>query len=313
MARPIIFDRPDKLPQYTPACVELGLREIGIDAKLGPKEAVCRCCFHADSGKPNLYVNIDDKPGVYHCFACGARGGFETLVREYTGWSLPKTILTCRQWAKVVVNDPPRLTAPVVAPLPQEDRLAPYRWRHPYVYSRGLVEETAQRFDIGYDRKQDCITLPWFAGNGTLIAIKRRAIQTKYYIFEQGADLHTTLFGLQHVRQHAFVWLVEGEFDAMYFDQCLRLAHFTNHHVVALGGKYLHNKQIDALCRREPQRVVLLLDNDAAGREAQAGLSKRLLPRVKVTDATYPANAHDPNALTFEQVVELARSIETKG
>ena len=297
------------VPQFTPASVELGLREIGIDMKIGPSEAVCRCCFNTHK-KPSLYVNIDNKPGVWHCFGCEQRGSFETLVQAFTGWSHTKSVMTCRAWARAVANDPPRPKPPPIPKLPQEARLAPLRWRHPYIYSRGVIEETAQRFGVGYDKATNMITFPWFAGNGTLVAIKSRSPNSKYYKFDDGSDPNSTLYGLQFVKQHSFVWPVEGEFDAMFLDQCFRLGHFTRHHAVALGGKYMHNRQIDVLCRREPHRVVLMLDNDDAGREAQAEITKRLLARVRVMAAPYPPDTHDPNKLTFEQVIILARFIE---
>jgi DNA primase len=307
MARPRIYDRIDKLARYTPACVELGLREMGCDMKIGPKEAVLRCCFHNDKGKPNLYVNLDDKPGVYHCFACNAAGSFEGFVMGYMSWPMFKAVMQCREWARRVVNEPPPETLPKLVTLSDEDRLAPYRYRHAYVYERGLTEATAQRFDIGYDRTANAITIPWFSSNGSLVAIKRRSILSKYYIFEAGSDLSATLFGLSHVRQHAYLWIVEGEFDAMFMDQCFRIAHFDNHHATALGGKYLHDEQITALCRREPVSIVLMLDNDSAGREAQALVKRRLLSRAVVVDAPYPSeDTHDPNGLSFEQVIQLA-------
>jgi DNA primase len=309
MARPHIHDRIDKHARYTPACVELGLREMGCDMKIGPKEAVLPCCFHDDRGKPNLYVNLDDKPGVFHCFRCNAAGSFEAFVMGYMAWPMFKAIMQCREWARRVINEPPPETLPKPVALPDEDRLAPYRWRHPYVYERWLVEATAQRFEIGYDRQANAITIPWFAGNGSLIAIKRRSILTKYYIFEEGADLSTTLFGLNHVRQHAYVWIVEGEFDAMFLDQCFRIGHFDQHHATALGGKYLHDTQITALSRREPVCAVLMLDNDSAGKEAQSLVKRRLLSRIPIVDAPYPSDVHDPNGLSFEQVTSIANSL----
>jgi len=286
---------------------------MGIDAKFGPKEAVCVCCFHNDTGKPNLYVNIEERPGVYHCFVCRARGSFESLVQQYMHWTMPKTAMQCREWARRVANEPSRAIVPPVAQLPQEARLAPFRRRHNYVYERGLIEETALRFDVGYDRSEHAITLPWFTLNGELVGIKRRLIATKYYIFDRGCDPKSTCFGLHLCKQHCYIWLVEGEFDAMYLDQCFRIAHFTQHHAVALGGKALFDKQIGALCRREPHRAVLMLDNDTAGREAQKQIAGRLVRSMKIVEPSYPSDIHDPNKLSFEQVISLARYVESKG
>lgn len=303
---------PDAPPKFSSAAVELALHELGIDVKIGPKEAVTHCVFHNDTGKPNLYINVTNKPGVYHCFSCDAQGSFEAFVQQYTGWTMVKTLLACREWQRRVALEPPPERAKPLPQGPDDERLAPFQFRHKYVYARGLLEETAQRYEIGYDKTENAITIPWFSASGKLVSIKRRSILSKYYLFERGADLTQTLFGLNHVRLNAYVWMTEGEFDAMFIDQCFRIAHFERHHAIAIGGKYLHDTQISALLRKVPTAVVLMLDNDGAGREAQSEVKRRLIPRVKTVEAPYPSDdVKDPNSMTFEEIVHAARSLTT--
>lgn len=287
----------------------MGLDKMGVDAVVGSSEAVCACFAHNDHGR-HLSINIAEKAGLWRCWVCPARGIFEEFIAQYKRCTFVQASIAARVWSRAAAYEPPPTIIPPKPKPPQEDRLAQYRFRHPYALTRGVSEETLQRFDVGCDRSKNMVTFPWFAQTDNLVGFKWRAVDRKFYLNEKGVDFSSTFFGFQHVRQHAWVWIGEGEFDTMTLDQNFRLGHFTNHYAIGLGGKYLHNNQIDALCRKQPEAVVLMLDNDEAGQQAQADIYRRLLPRVKTLQATYPPGIHDPNGLSFSQIRNIAMKLE---
>jgi DNA primase len=302
--------------KYSRALVEVVLDKLGIEYKSSPKEVITRCVFHTDSegGKPNLYINLLLKPGVYHCFVCHASGTFDKLVMQVTGWGLIKTLVVLQKVQRQVgvIPPPDDFVKAEAAADAEGDPLDPYKFRHPYAYKRGLLEETLLRFHIGYDKDKNAITFPWFDRTGKLVTIKKRAILDKFYSYPPGVDLRPLLFGMNLVKPHSYVWICEGEFDAMFIDQCFRLGHFAQHFGLALGGTVLHGEAIRSLCKMQPESVVLLFDNDAAGREAQRISYKNLIEHVPVIEVQYPEGVHDPNELTFEQVVTLTQTLPKK-
>ncbi|MGH7744055.1 MAG: toprim domain-containing protein [Candidatus Dormibacteria bacterium] len=295
----------------TPAAVRLVLQALKVEYREGPKELNLHCVFHHDTGKPNLFVNIELRPGIHNCFVCGAHGGFDLLVRQLTGWPEVRVLQFIRQAVRET-RLAPGLVAPRPRPAPPEETaLTAYRFRHPYLSERGLTEETLLRWEIGYDKTANEITFPWRDRVGRLVAVKRRSVATKRYTYAQGTDLRAALYGLHLVQQGGIVWTVEGEIDAMFLDQCFRAAHLDNHFAVAYGGDRVRGPAILELQKKQPEAVVLLLDNDSAGKAAQTVIKSQMLGRVHIRDAAYPDdNIKDPNQLTFTQVVDMATSIE---
>jgi DNA primase len=299
--------------------VEKAFDFLGLDYHASEKEAKLRCIFHHDApgGKPNLYINLKGKPGVYHCFRCGVRGDFTQFLMEATGWSLVKVLIFCRKLAAAVehISDEP----PTRVDDPQQKQddqaiLAEFGYRHEYLYERGLQEDTLQRFQIGYDRDSNAIVFPWFDRLGQLVALKRRRVGEKQFFYQwiDGRNLLGTLFGLDLVKLNGTVWITEGEIDAMTLDQVFRYAHFERDYAVALGGSELHETQIAELLKKQPTAIVLMLDNDDAGREAQRTIRAQLNGRVRVLQAEYPDTGKDANELKYEQIIKIATSIPRK-
>ena len=324
MRSKIPTDDDAKRMVYTRAMIIIMLDEMGVYYTVSTKEAVTRCIFHNDDpeGKPHLYINVDAKPGTYHCFRCGAKGVFSNYVQRATSWSYIKTmqyIIQVKKRSTVRSVDAGADLGDIELPNTaavqlDEAALQEYDNDCAYFSERGLTDDTVARFRLGFDAKNRQVTLPWFLANGELLTVKRRNVDKKVYLYSTGADLTRSLYGLQLVRQHQCVWLVEGEFDALAMDQFFRLAHYSRHAVVALGGSSLQPSQAQALLRRQPEAVVLCFDNDEGGEGATQLAHRILVGSVRVMRAVYPAgcNAKDPDALTFEQKMALTNTVENQ-
>ena len=238
------------------------------------------------------------------------RGSFVNYVMQRTGWKLVQSLAFIRRITRDV---PFMLAQPRPKPKPRSVKeLAPFAFRHAYCYERGLTEATLQRFGIGYDKERDAITFPWFDRNRRLVAIKFRPFETGRYICEKGVEISACLYGLQLVRVKSKIWVVEGEFDAMYLDQSFRQLHMKDNFAVALGGKTMHAKARQELLRLSPEYVVLMLDNDAPGITYGAAIRESLVGKVDVRDAVYPPNIKDPNQFSLEQIKRLSERLENK-
>ncbi len=300
----------------TPSMVINAFEALEIPYRASDKEAMVACPFHDDSGKPHCYVNVRERAGVFHCFfgTCGARGDFTEFLIGSQKWNAYKAVAFCRSLRRGAdLEDTLFKKVERDRAGQDEDPLAKYAYRHAYLSERGLSEDTLQRFTIGYDREKAAIVFPWLDKHGKLVAVKKRRVLDKYYDYEEGADLSQTLFGLHLAKSYGFLWITEAEIDAMSLDQVFRLGHFDKHFALALGGRTIRESQIEALLSRRPIAVVLMLDMDAVGREAQADVKSQLLGRIRVYEAQFPeGDAKDANDLSYEQIVKITLDISNK-
>lgn len=292
---------PDKF-KPTPGMVIAVFESVGIDYHLSHKEMLIRCPFHDDSGhKRHCYVNVKDKPGVFHCFAgqCKAHGDFMDLIVGITKWNAYKALTFCRQFTEAEVPELPPPPEP-----PSEAELVKYKFWHPYCFDRGLTRDTLRRWGIGYDREENAVVIPWRSAVGQLCGLKRRYIITKRYIMTEG--FVPTLFGAQFIRPcESVVWLFEAEFDAMLVDQIFR-EEDTNDCACAIGGSDMSEGQLKQLLTLQPAGIVLFMDNDPAGKEATEKLLEKFLGRTRAIVAQYPAGAKkDAGEMSRSQLQEM--------
>lgn len=291
----------------TGGSVRVGLVELGVDFRTGPKEFVTYCIFHEDrkDSRPNLYINHQKMPGTFHCFKCNASGSFDEFVSKYTHWGpirVAEFMARHRHAAGELIFDAPWKVKPI-----KKEELKQYDYRHPYLYERKLEEWVLRKYRVGYDKDEAAITLPWYDDHGKLVAIKRRSVGVKQNMMSGKID---TLYGAQFIRPKKIVWLVEGEFDALYMAQVFRNHHYDEEHAVGgLGGTYLRRGAVELLCKKSPRAVVLALDNDEGGIEASQTIYKTLRQMmIDVVFAEYKAD--DPNDMTPQQVVTCIKQAQ---
>lgn len=285
------------------------MRELQIDFHEGPKELVMSCFITSacQSGKRSLYLNVLDKPGVFHCFKCGERGYFSQFVAFATRWGEFKLVSFLRKHRPTSIEVPG--DAPVVKQLFTEADVleGKFAYRHDYCFDRGFTETTLRRYRIGYDREENDLIFPWYDRVGRLVAIKRRAILSKYYRFECNESITHLLFGLHLVRPRSIVWIAEGEFDGMYLDQSFSSRKVTGHGAVALGGKYLHSSALDQLLIKAPSMIVLALDNDVDGDKAASTIEMQLAGKVQTYRMQFESNVKDPNESSVDHIIKQAQ------
>jgi DNA primase len=179
--------------------------------------------------------------------------------------------------------------------------------QHCYVLSRGLSEQTARYFGVGYydghGFLRGRVVIPIHNEDGELVAYSGRAIdQTEpKYRLPAGFRKSHLLFNLHRAirKGDPTLILVEGFFDTFKIHQA------GHHNVAALMGSKLSDRQADLIGTYFDQ-VILMLDADGAGKAATAAAATALSP-ILVVQIVELVSGTQPDQLASEEINQLLR------
>lgn len=180
---------------------------------------------------------------------------------------------------------------------------------HPYLSGRGLTLETLVDFGVGFCAKgmlKDRIAIPIHNADGKVVAYAGRwpgeppDAGTPKYKLPPGFKKSLELFNLDRAKkQSGPLVMVEGFFD------CLMLWQHGIKKVVALMGSSLSPAQ-EELVRRHTDRhsqVIVLLDEDDAGRAGREQLAIRLSRFVFVKTHVFEQEGRQPSDLSADEAL----------
>ena len=288
-------------------------------------------CCPIHRGKRDDSFRASLSRNAFHCFACQAHGNVLDFVAAMERCSVREAAVRLQQWFDVTG------LAPWTRPVPGSARerelvrekegcnrplgfaLTGVDHAHPYMQQRGIEDATAAEFGVGFyggpGLMSGRIVIPIRNPSGEIVAYAGRALDGRLpkYKLPAGFRKAWELFNVQRAvatRSKTAV-VVEGYFD------CLQVHQAGFGYVVALMGTSLSAEQEILVGRFD--RVVLLLDGDAAGRAASRVISAKLSERCSVVLANVPDGAQpdqlSPTAirdLIFEATRGRAALFETK-
>jgi len=274
-----------------------------------------RCPIHGGEGRDAFHVNRAKQ--VFHCFSCGAGGTVLDLVAALEGCGLRQAAL----WLADQFGPLRRgLPAPGARQLVTEKRaLTPLRFRlrgidptHPYLRQRGIANDTAAVFGVGYypgpGLLQARVVIPIADEHGELVAYCGRSIDGREprYRFPAGFAKSQVLFNLHRAAGlgERRVVIVEGFFD------CFQVHQAGIGSVVALMGVCLSARQ-EQLLRQYFSQIAVMLDGDRAGRCASRTIATRLARAMPVRVGNLP-DGWQPDQLAATQIREFCRSAGTQ-
>lgn len=152
-----------------------------------------------------------------------------------------------------------------------EEELESYRYTHPYMYKRGLTDEIIERYDIGYDKETQCITMPIRDTNGKTLFFCRRSVNTKYFHYPEGVE--KPIYGIYELPKDCKELVVcESVFNTL---TCVK---YGKPSIALLGtGNQLQYEQIKKL----PVRTIILgFDGDEAGDRASIRFAKNITNKI---------------------------------
>lgn len=199
------------------------------------------CPAHDDH---NASASVNIQKGVWYCYTCGAKGGVqgveydEQLDLRYIDALLDDPKIYSESWLGLFTQG----------------------MTHPYWLSR-FSKEAAQRFQLGYDPVLGRPCYPIRSPTGEILGICTRNLTDEgpKYRYPAGVKTNKLLFNYTHAERDVVV-LVEGAMDVV---ACWEAE------IEAFGiyGSHLGPDQAELVRRVAPRHVLLLFDNDHAGRK----------------------------------------------
>ena len=286
------------------------------------------CPYHNNGQEKRPSAGISKKDGIFHCFTCNEVHGLPEVISycfgrdDYGvfGWSwLLKNFISIEveerkdvkldlERSKSVSRNCGIITSRNDDSSNNQDNLRrhisveeldSYRYYHPYMYKRKLTNEIIELFDIGYDKKTDCITFPIRDVNGNVLAIARRSVKGKYFNYPSGFE--KPVYGLYEIAQcnnlgQDEVIICESMLDAL-------TCWVYGKPAVALNGlgTELQFKQLKSLPYR---KYILATDSDEAGMNARKRIRKNLAGKI-ITEYLLPEGRKDINELSKEEFDDL--------
>lgn len=293
-----------------------------------------RCPIHKGEGD-SFHVNISKN--AFHCFSCQAKGNALDLVAALEQCSVRDAALKLQEWFDLAAGATTEASRPTPRPepsgarqdggkAPADSKLAaegtagergsedntPLRFQlkgidhtHPYLKQRGVTEETAIEFGVGYFAGKGSmagrVVIPIHNGAGELVAYAGRAIDQSEPRYKLPAGFHKSaeLYNLHRAigAGERGLIIVEGYFDAMKVHQA------GYPFVVALMGCSMSEQQ-ERLLVEHADQVLIMLDGDGAGRQGTDELLARLGRGIWTKAITMP-EGKQPDQLAAEELQQL--------
>ena len=188
---------------------------------------------------------------------------------------------------------------------PLKFRLDKLEGEHPYLTSRGLTKETIVDFGIGYCQKgmmAERIAIPIHNPQGEVVAYAGRfpgrpdERTAKYKLppgFRKSLEIFNIDRAIKESGQQVLV-IVEGFFD------CMKLHQLGCRKVVALMGSTMSAQQEELIRKHTDRqsRVIIMLDEDEAGKAGRDDIAVRLAKFVFVKVHTFDKDNMQPEDLT---------------
>ena len=282
------------------------------DTRLTTSEAQTNCIFHNDTHR-HMYVNLDF--GAYHCFSCGAKGGFFDLVKLLS----PKQQFQKVQYTEEAFSDLLK-TPSIEIKLPADIQYfyVMSRYAKPafnYLISRGLSESDIYYYRMGYcsmGQYAGRIIVPVLDKDDNPVAFVARdytgVLSPK--VLTPPAPKGTSgvkdyIFNYHRAKATKKLLIGEGVFDAI----ALGVSG------IALFGKAATTKQLALIHHAKPYEIIICLDPDAE-KEAQqlantlSGFQNSNKPIIKI--AKFPVG-EDPSSIGKERSrLVVAEAVEYK-
>jgi DNA primase len=302
-----MIKRPDFKSIKRGVKLEFVLRHYHVKLRRSGKDQYRGCCpIHRGDGRDAFHVNL--ARNIFHCFACGAGGTVLDFVAAMERCSLFEAAqklqaMTCSSVPTISTPNEKKLVTErrrVSSPLNFE--LTGIDCRHPYLAERGITEQTAREFGVGFYSGPGLmhrrLVIPIHNAEGQLLAYCGRSVdqtQPRYRV-PSGFAKSEILFNLHRAvaGSENSVVVVEGFFD------CMKVHQAGIRSVVALMGSVLYEPQRQVLLERF-NRVILLLDGDPTGRKASTVIAQRLRPDCDVRIISLPDGVQ-PDQLSAEGI-----------
>ncbi|MBI3852711.1 MAG: toprim domain-containing protein [Verrucomicrobia bacterium] len=286
------------------------------------------CPLHRGHNSTQFRVNL--VKNCWICFGdCHGGGSIVDFVSQMEKVGIREAGLLLQDWFNLESGNGHEALRPVakekVIPIRKETN-PPLRFSlgaldgaHSYLTKRGLTPETIRTFGLGYCSRgmlRGWVAIPIHDAKGNLVAYASRwpgtppDEQPKYRLpcgFRKSLELFNQHRAVKESAAESLV-VVEGFFG------CMRIWQAGHRRVVSLMGSMLSPGQEDCIVQLagESGHVLLLFDEDAAGRKGRAEAQERLGKHV-VVNIVRLAEGQQPDSLEPEALLALIEQHSEKG
>lgn len=287
-----------------------GINKLAVIKKTHGNIQVC-CPIHKDGQerKPSCGINIDGaggtEPGTVHCFTCGYVANFKEFVSDCFGyndggvygkrWLLDNFVSAEVSQRKNFSLNLSRNKQKIE--YVTEEELDSYRYIHPYMYKRHLTDEIIEKFDVGYDKKTQCLTFPVWDEKGRCVFVARRSVNTKFFNYPR--EVNKPVYALNFINsQIKTVVVCESIINTL---TCWTWGIPS---VALIGTGSFEQYPILENCNI--RKFLLALDPDEAGDKGRARLRKNVKGKL-IVDLQIP-EGKDVNDLTEQEFQNILNS-----
>ncbi len=257
-----------------------------------------QCPYHGNGIERKPSAGIRKTDGIFHCFACGETHTLPEVISYCFGY---QGDMYGRKWLDEHVPEKMFYAGKthhhdshkqkIHTEYVSEEKLDSYRYTHPYWSKRGITDANIiELFDLGYDKKTDCITFPVRDKNGNCEFVARRSVRTKFFSYPEGVS--KPLYGLYELMQEyncgyniSPVIVCESMIDSILLWQ-------SQHHAVALNGLG-NDRQFKQLSELPCNSLILATDNDDAGKKARERIKSKVTNKL-ISYIQFPKGIKDP-------------------
>ena len=285
-----------------------------------------QCPYHGNGQERKPSAGIRKSDGMFHCFACGevhtlpevitycfgqndmfGRWGMKWLAKNFSAVSVEeRDDVEIDLERNNITNKNNILSGSIHSKsdsFVSEEELDSYRYYHQYWTERGITDDDIiELFDLGYDNKTRCITMPVRDVNGNCLFVARRSVDRKWFNYPK--DVDKPLYGLYELSYTGMrrfankIFITESMIDTILLWQEGFLS-------VALNGtgSALQFEQLKQLpCRH----LVLATDNDEAGMQAREKIKFNVKGKL-FTEIIFPKNIKDIGECTQDEIQNIER------
>lgn len=317
------------------------LNELGMNNVREENKDVWYSCFSDQHyrGDANPSASMEKGTTRFYCFSCGMHGNAVSFLAElenvspiqsaiwikerFIGSSVPdqSTILDN---VKEILNSKPKIKTPDnLEPIDEQECLRrKIDWKSArawleysgntrtdgdkymeYMLDRGFSPEVLDKFEVGWDKISERISIPIRNEQGQLVGFKARALegQPRYIVLggpEYGFNPYQTkkvLFGIDKAEIKNEIIVCEGELNAI----ALHQHGYTNS--VGISGKIISDEQAE-LIKKYGQKVVLIFD------EVEDAINNAKKIRSTIPTAIIPEHDKDPADMDATELAWLLQS-----
>lgn len=272
------------------------------EIKLGQDNIMVTCPFHKNGQEKKASCGISIKDGTVHCFTCGTVKSFTQMLSYCLGYNdngekglnwiinnLDYDKLEQRSLPFNLNREKEEIT------YVSEQELDSYRYYHQYMFDRKLTKEVIEKFDVGFDIKNNSVTFPVRDINGRTLFIARRRVDYKYFNYPSG--VLKPLYGVYEMnKSDKSIILCESIFN------CLT-CYVYGKDALALNGTG-SKEQIEQISKLNVRSIYLGLDNDEAGNRGSIRIYEKLKNRFIFYRMIFPVgkDINDLNKEEFENI-----------